>query len=85
MTAVGLDADAVAEVVWSGQPLKVLATEHSQAVDDWDVFGVPTFVEGDEAVFVRFMERRRVDDLARAIDLLAWTRLNEFKPTRVGR
>ena len=30
------------------------------------VFGVPTFIEGDEAVFIRFMERGRVDDLDRA-------------------
>jgi 2-hydroxychromene-2-carboxylate isomerase len=81
----GLDPDAVAEEVASGRPLKTLATEHSEAVDRWAVFGVPTYIEGDEAVFVRFMERGRVDDLERVLDLLQWTRLNEFKRTQVPR
>ena len=77
--------DAVAEEVASGRPLKTLATEHSEAVDKWDVWGVPTYIEGEEAVFVRFMERGRVDDLERMLDLLQWSRLNEFKRTRISR
>src|SRR5262249_22680212 len=81
----GLDPDAVAEEVQSGRPLKTLAAEHTEAVERWDVFGVPTFIEGDEAVFVRFMERGRVDDLERMLDLLPWARLNEFKRTRIPR
>ena len=81
----GLDPDAVAEEVASGRPLKTLAAEHTEAVDKWDVFGVPTFIEGEEAVFVRFMERGRVDDLERMLDLLQWSRLNEFKRTRIAR
>ena len=68
-----------------GRPLKTLAAEHLEAVERWAVFGVPTFIEGDEAVFVRFMERGRVDDLERALDLLPWDRLNEFKRTRTAR
>jgi len=85
VSSVGLDPGAVTDEVWSGRPLKALAAEHSQAVDDWDVFGVPTFVEHDEAVFIRFMERGRIDDLERAIGLLDWVRLNEFKRTRLPR
>lgn len=85
IASVGLDVDAVAEEVWSGRPLKTLMTEHAQAVDDWDVFGVPTFVEGDEAVFVRFMDRGRIDDLERMVEMLDWVRLNEFKRTRLPR
>ena len=81
----GLDLDAVAEEVASGRPLKALAAEHSEAVDKWEVWGVPTYIEGEEAVFVRFMERGRVDDLERTLDLLQWTRLNEFKRTRISR
>jgi hypothetical protein len=84
-TKVGLDPDAVAAEAHSGRPLKTLAAEHTEAVDKWAVFGVPTFIDGDEAVFVRFMERGRVDDLDRALDLLEWTRLNEFKRTRIPR
>ncbi|MFN8035620.1 MAG: DsbA family protein [Acidimicrobiia bacterium] len=81
----GLDADAVAAVVATGGPRRVLAAEHTESVERWAVFGVPTFVEGDEAVFIRFMEPGRVDDLERALDLLSWTRLNEFKRTRLPR
>ena len=85
VASVGLDAGAVADEVWSGRPLKTLMTEHLHAVGEYDVFGVPTFVEHDEAVFVRFMDRGRVDDLERMVDLLDWTRLNEFKRTRLPR
>jgi len=31
------------------------------------------------------MERGRADDLLRALDLLDWTRLNEFKRTTIAR
>ena len=85
VASVGLDPDAVADEAWSGRPLKTLAAEHTQAVDEWGVFGVPTFVEHDDAVFVRFMERGRVDDLERMLALLDWTRFNEFKRTRLPR
>ena len=85
VASAGLDADAVAEETWSGRPLKVLAAEHTEEVERWAVFGVPTYLEGDEAVFVRFMERGRVADLDRVLDLLGWTGLNEFKRTRVPR
>jgi 2-hydroxychromene-2-carboxylate isomerase len=81
----GLDPDAVAEEVASGRPLKTLAAEHTEAVERWGVWGVPTYIEGDEAVFVRFMERGRVDDLERTLDMLQWSRLNEFKRTRIPR
>jgi len=81
----GLDPDAVADEVASGRPLKTLATEHAEAVDRWAVFGVPTYIEGDEAVFVRFMERGRVYDLERMLEMLQWARLNEFKRTQIPR
>jgi hypothetical protein len=83
--SVGLDVDAVAEEVASGRPLETLAAEHTESVDRWAMFGVPTFCEGDEAAFVRFMERDRVDDLERMLELLAWDRLNEFKRTQIAR
>ncbi len=82
---VGLDVDAVKEEAWSGRPLKTLAAEHTEAVERWNVFGVPTYCEGEEAVFIRFMERGRADDLVRALDLLDWTRFNEFKRTKIDR
>ena len=83
--SVGLDPDAVAEEVASGRPAKALEAEHTEAVDAYAVFGVPTVIEGDEAVFVRMMERGNVDDFAQALDLLPSTRLNEFKRTKIPR
>ena len=85
IASVGLDVDAVAKVAFGGGPLRALATEHEEMVREHAVFGVPTFVEGDDAVFIRFMERGRVDDLERALDLVDWSRLNEFKRTKLPR
>jgi hypothetical protein len=81
----GVDVDSVADVVASGRPLATLAKEHVEAVDGFAVFGVPTFIEGEEATFIRYMERGRVDDLTRSLEWLDWSRLNEFKRTRVAR
>jgi len=83
--SVGLDPGAVADEVASGRPLKALEAEHTEAVDRYAVFGVPTIIEGDEAVFVRLMERGNVDDFAHALDLVGSTRLNEFKRTKIPR
>ena len=83
--SVGLDPDSVAEEVGSGRPLKALEAEHTEAVDRYTVFGVPTIVEGDEAVFVRMMERGNVDDFAQALDLVGDVRINEFKRTTIPR
>jgi predicted DsbA family dithiol-disulfide isomerase len=85
VAAAGLDPDAVGEVVASGRPLKALETDHRAGVEDHAVFGVPTFISGDEAVFVRLMTRSDADAVDRVLDQLAWTALNEFKRTRVPR
>jgi len=84
-TGVGLDPDAVAEEVASGRPLKALEAEHTEAVDRYAVFGVPTIVDGEEAAFVRMMERGNVDDFAHALEMMPSTRLNEFKRTKIPR
>jgi DSBA-like thioredoxin domain len=81
----GLDPDAVAAEVVSGRPLKTLAAEHTEAVDRYAVFGVPTVIEGDEAVFIRLMERGDVGDFEHALGLVGSTRLNEFKRTKIPR
>ena len=54
------------------------------------MWGVPTFVLGDRAVFVRLMSSPTSDAEGRAsveriLDLLAWTDLNEFKHTSIPR
>lgn len=84
-TEAGVDVAAVEDVVSSGSPMENLRTEHSWLVDEFAVFGVPTFIAGDEAVFVRMMERHRLDDLERVLALVDQPNINEFKRTRVPR
>ena len=84
IAAAGLDADAVAEEAHSGRPLKTLEAEHTDCVERYGVFGVPTFLEGEQAAFVRFMKRGDVADLERMLDLLQWSDLNEFKRPRIA-
>ncbi len=83
--SVGVDARQVATVVAGGGPARELAVQHRNAVAHWGVFGVPTFIVGEEAVFVRLMERHRRADVTRVIDMLTWSNLNEFKRTRIPR
>jgi hypothetical protein len=83
--SVGLDADAVAAEVQSGRPLQALALEHTEAVKRHAMFGVPTFIVNDQAAFVRFMTRGVPADVDRALELLDWPDLNEFKHTSVPR
>ena len=82
---VGVDTAQIEEVVASGSPMDNLRTEHSWLVEEFDVFGVPTFIAGDEAVFVRLMERHRRDDLERVLALVNQPNINEFKRTRIPR
>lgn len=88
----GVDADAVFAEVATGGPLATVRDEHTAAAEDNDVWGVPTFVQGDRAVFVRLMERPRGDaalarrTIDRVVDLLtSFPELNEFKHTSLKR
>ncbi len=92
LTDAGVDADAVFDEVATGEPLDRVRIEHTAAADDHDMWGVPTFVQGDKAVFVRLMERPRGDgELARrtidrVVGLLGeFPELNEFKHTSLKR
>jgi hypothetical protein len=88
----GVDADAVLAEVATGRPLATVRDEHTAAADDHNVWGVPTFVRGDQAVFVRLMTRPRGDaalarrTIDRVVDLLdGFPELNEFKHTSLKR
>jgi hypothetical protein len=88
----GVDADAVFAEIEDGWPLDTFRKEHEQAVAEHRVFGVPTFISDDQAVFVRLMHRPHGDaevartTVERVVDLLAgWTDLNEFKRTSIPR
>jgi predicted DsbA family dithiol-disulfide isomerase len=84
-TACDLDPSEIEQLVATGEPIATLAAEHVEAVDRWSVFGVPTFIVGEDAVFIRFMERGNVPDLLRAIELLDTPNINEFKHTAIPR
>ncbi|HEX9991597.1 MAG TPA: DsbA family protein [Acidimicrobiales bacterium] len=88
----GLDADAVLAEVDSGWPLDTVRKEHEEVAGSHSVWGVPTFIAGDQAVFVRLMDRpagdgeRATRSVERVLDLLTgWTDLNEFKHTSIPR
>ena len=88
LVGAGVDADEVFGIVDDGGPLKTLRSEHEAAVDRHHVWGVPTFIAGDRAVFVRFLDRPDGDAaLARrriqhALDLVVGEpMLHEFKQT----
>ena len=92
LNGTGVDADAVLAEVDAGWPAKVVRQEHERCVEQFDVFGVPTFIVGDDAVFARLMTRSDGDGaLARAtIDRVLGLigdhpELNEFKHTRLSR
>jgi hypothetical protein len=92
LTEVGVDADAVFAEIDTGAPLATVRDEHTAAVEDNEMWGVPTFVRDDQSAFVRLMERPRGDgDLARrTVDrvlglLTDFPELNELKHTSLKR
>jgi hypothetical protein len=91
LTRAGADADTVLAEVDDGWPAKQIQTEHEDVVSRLDVFGVPTFIVGDDAVFVRLMARpegdadKAVATIDRVLGLIAGhPDLNEFKHTRLA-
>jgi hypothetical protein len=90
LSRAGVDAQGVLDEVDAGWPAKVIRDQHEDAVTRFEVFGVPTFIADDRAVFIRLMRRSQGDGaLARdTIDrVMGLIRhhpdLNEFKHTRV--
>ncbi len=90
----GVDEAAVFARIESGEALRRVQAEHEQYAESHSVWGVPTFIAGDQAVFVRLMNRApagadpavSVRAVERAVELLTgWTELNEFKHTSVPR
>jgi hypothetical protein len=87
----GVDADAVFDEIASGRPLQLVKEEHTAAAEKYKVWGVPTFVQNDQSVFVRLMNRPQGDGalatstVERVLDLLTWPELNEFKHSSIPR
>ena len=57
----GVPGDTVVDEAGADQVVKELRRAHEESVAKWKVFGVPTFVVGDRAVFVRLMSRPQGD------------------------
>lgn len=91
LAAQGVDDDMVLGEIDEGRAIEVVREEHERAAGRWDVWGVPTFVAGGQAAFVRLMHRPEGDvaeatrTIERVVDLLAWSDLNELKHTRIPR
>lgn len=90
----GVDDQAVFDRIDSGAALERIRAEHEQYVESHSVWGVPTFIAGGEAVFVRLMDRAPADSapepsirtVERIIGLLTgWPALNEYKHTTIPR
>lgn len=92
LDAAGVDTAAALTEVESGLPRKTVRDEHEAAASEHTVWGVPTFIAGDQAAFVRLMARpgqaqvATVAAVERILDMLTgWTDLNEFKHTTLPR
>ena len=89
---VDVDPEAVFDDISSGRPLEAIRKEHERAVADHQAFGVPTFIAGGEAAFIRLMngsdgdgaESQRIVERMLGV-LVCWPDLNEFKHTSVPR
>ena len=91
LSATGVDVDAAWAAVDSGSALSTIEKEHTAFVESHNVWGVPTFVVGDRAVFVRLLEVAggdaglAVSTVERVLDQVDWPLLNEFKHTSIPR
>jgi hypothetical protein len=92
LDAAGVPGDKVLGEVQAGEPINEIERAYLLAVDKWSIFGVPTFVVDDRAVFVRLMSRpegdadlarRTIEGIVRLMD--EQPDLNEFKYTTLDR
>ena len=87
----GVDVAAMWNEVDSGRPLATIKAEHTGYARTHQVWGVPVFIVGAKAVFVRLLDRPgddsalAVSTIERIIDNIDWDIMNEFKHTSVPR
>jgi hypothetical protein len=88
-----IDDHAVFALIDAGDALELVKAEHEKYAESHTVWGVPTFLVGDQASFVRLMHRapdgadpaESIRTIDRVVELLAWPDLNEFKHTSIPR
>jgi hypothetical protein len=87
----GLDPAEVLDRVDTGEALATIKHQHTTYARSHHVWGVPTFVVGDAAVFVRLLDPASGDGalalgtVERILDQIEWPILNELKHTSVPR
>jgi hypothetical protein len=87
----GVDPDKLWGEVDGGWPLATVRAEHEAWAASHHVWGVPTFVVGPSAAFVRLLDGPdghadvAIRTVERIVDLLTWPELNEFKHTSIPR
>jgi hypothetical protein len=88
----GLDGGGILAETGKGWAIDRARAEHEEAVQRWDVFGVPTFIADERAVFVRVMNRPEgnakvaEETVDRVLDLFdGFPELNEYKFTKIPR
>ena len=88
----GARADEALTAIQGGDALAQMRSEHEQAEGEHHVWGVPTFMVANQAVFIRLMHRPEGDaelaqrTIERILDLAGgWPDLNELKHTRIPR
>lgn len=86
----GVDATTVMAEIDEGWPLQTLQREHTEVAESLGVWGVPTFIQDDRAVFVRLLDRPADDPapsirtVERVLELIGtFPALNEFKYTKI--
>ncbi|NNN13916.1 MAG: protein-disulfide isomerase [Acidimicrobiaceae bacterium] len=88
----GIDTAKVKEQIDSGWPKDSYRAGHMKSVEEYQVFGVPTFFLNDTATFARIMTRPNGDSgysvglIERIIGNISdFPELNEIKQTKVSR
>ncbi|MCE5290769.1 MAG: DsbA family protein [Nocardiaceae bacterium] len=94
LEASGAPSAEVFALIDSGDALARVRKDHERYAESHGVWGVPTFIAGDAAVFVRLYNRaplgsdpaESIRSIERVVDMVTgWTDLNEFKHTRLPR
>jgi 2-hydroxychromene-2-carboxylate isomerase len=88
--SLGINVETVMADIASGRALETVKQEHTRFAESHAVWGVPTFIVGSAAVFVRLLDRPKstqdaTQTVERILANIGWDNLNEFKHTSVPR
>lgn len=90
LIGLGLDDAEILKAAGDPQRIEQFRAIHTRSADEYKVFGVPTFIVGAAATFVRLRKRPQSDNagaiatIERIVSTMTdWPELNEFKWTSV--